>query len=148
MPGRRTLAVLTVLLTALAVGAALEAGDRDERSETPLPPSSSAGSRASRRIVARIAAASPRPPTVRARVGDLVKVTVTSRATGAVTVDGYDRVEPVDAQSPARFSFIAERAGSFPMRFRESATGPPSSPEGPPGRRIALLVVGEAQASG
>ncbi|MGI8592850.1 MAG: hypothetical protein ACR2ML_00490 [Solirubrobacteraceae bacterium] len=148
MPARRTLIVLTVLLAALAVGAALDAGGRDEQTATRPAPSPTAGSPPSRTIAATVAAAAPATPTVRARVGDLVKLAVVSRAAGTVALDGYDRIEPVGPQSPARLSFTAQRAGSFPVRFRDSIEGVDGSREGPQGRRIGLLVVEVAQPTG
>jgi len=148
MPGRRTLVVLSVLLAALVVGASLEAGGRDERTATRPATPPTAGSPPSRTISRSIAAASPAPPTVRARVGDLVKLAIVSRAAGTVTLDGYDRIEPVGPQSPARFSFIAERAGSFPVRLRQSTPGTSGAREGPQGRWIGLLVVEEARPRG
>jgi len=130
-----------VLLAALVVGASLEAGGRDERTATrPTTPPTS-GSPPTRTISRTIAATSPTPPTVRARAGDVVKLAIVSSATGTVTLDGYDRIEPVGPQSPARFSFVAERAGSFPVRLRQSPAGPGSPREGPQGRWIGLLVV-------
>jgi len=148
MPGRRTLVVLSVLLAALAVGAALETGGQDERTATRPTPPPAGGSPRTRTISRSIAATSPAPPTVRARVGDLVKLAIVSRAAGTVTLDGYDRIEPVGPQSPARFSFIAERAGSFPVRLRQSMAGTAAPREGPQGRWIGLLVVEEARARG
>ncbi len=148
MPARRTLVALTVLLAALAVGAALEAGGRDEQAATRPPPSPTGGGPPSRTIVASIPAAAPAPRTVRARVGDVVKLAIVSRTAGTVTLDGYDRIEPVAPQSPARFSFIAQRAGSFPIRLLQSTereVGAAGRREGPQGSSIAFLVVEEPQ---
>ncbi len=145
MPARRTLVVLAVLLAALGIAAALDAAGRDDgRTATRPAPSPGADLPPSRTIVATIPAASRAPRTVRARVGDLVKLTIASRAAGTVTLDGYDRSEPVEAGTPARFSLIVQRAGSFPVRVRRSAVATPGPREGPQGRWIGLLVVGEA----
>lgn len=140
--------MLSVLLAALVVGASLEAGGQDERTATRPTTPPTAGSPSSRTISRSIAAASPTPPTVRAREGDVVKLAIVSNEAGTVTLDGYDRIEPVGPQSPARFSFIAERAGSFPVRLRQSMAGTPGPREGPQGRWIGLLVVEEAQPRG
>lgn len=142
------LVVLSVLLAALVVGASLQAGGRDERTATrpATPPTGSAPP--TRTISRSIAATSPTPPTVRARAGDVVNLAIVSSATGTVTLDGYDRIEPVGPQSPARFSFIAERAGSFPVRLRQSPIATAGPREGPQGLRIGLLVVEEAQPKG
>lgn len=148
MPPRRTLVALTVLLAALAVGAALESGRQDEQTATRPTPSPAPATPTSRTIVASIVAASPARPTVRARVGDLVKLAIVSRAAGAVLLDGYDQIEPVGPQTPARFSFIADRPGSFPVRLRLSAEPATSPREGPQGRLIGLLTVQEEQARG
>lgn len=148
MPGRRTLVALTVLLATLAIGAALVAGGQDERTATRPAPSPIAGSPPTRTVSRSIAAAAPAPPTVRAREGDLVRLAIVSRQAGTVTVDGYDRIEPVGPQSPARLSFIAERAGSFQVRLRQSAADTAGSREGPRGRWIGLLVVQEVAPRG
>ncbi len=137
--------MLSVLLAALVVGASLESGGRDERTATRPTTPSTAGLPPSRMVSRSIAAASPTPPTVRARAGDVVKLAILSSAVGTVTLDGYDRIEPVGPQSPARFSFIAERAGSFAVRLRQSAAVSAGAREGPQGRRIGLLVIEEAQ---
>lgn len=144
MPSRRTLVVLAVLLAALAFGAALDAAGRDEQTATRPTRAPPSGLPPIRTIVATIPASSPAPPSVRARVGDVVKLTIASNAPGAVTVDGYDRREPVEAGTPARFSFVVQRAGSFPIRLRRSAVTTAGPREGPQGRWIGLLVVGEA----
>ena len=143
------LIVLATVLVLLAVGSALETAGRSGRSQpppAPVPPPARP-SPPSQAVVARIPVASLAPATVRARAGDLVKLTVASQQPGIVTIDGYDRIEPVESQSPARFSFLAKRIGSFPVRFRASGQQAPGSPEGPPGRRVGLLVVDEARSS-
>jgi hypothetical protein len=57
----------------------------------------------------------PRDEVVRARVGDLVELTVTARAADSATIGGFGQTEAVAPGAPARFSILADRAGSFPV---------------------------------
>jgi hypothetical protein len=71
--------------------------------------------------VARIVdAAAGRQAVVRARVGDLLKLSVKAPSPDEVELVGLGRFQAVDESSPARFEFFLERAGTFPIRLQES----------------------------
>ena len=50
-------------------------------------------------------------------VGDLVMLVVPGAEPGSVVIEGYDEVQTVDPQNPARFDFVADHAGAFPVRY-------------------------------
>lgn len=57
--------------------------------------------------------------TIRARVGQTLRLEISGDATDAVLIDGLDRVEAIDPQSPARIEILAERPGSYDIRLLE-----------------------------
>jgi hypothetical protein len=133
VPGRRTLLIVALALMALGLVLAIGAGERGgtaTRPAQPLPdPSPDPDT-----VVATLGPAAPRPLRVNARVGDLVELRVAGSAPDAVSIADYDEVAPVDPENPAQFEFVADRTGSFPVRFVDS------------GRVAGVLVVGEASA--
>lgn len=119
VPRRRLL--LAVALALLALGLIISLGARGGGGETSLPSSPSPGPRPEpATISATLAPGAARQQRVRARLGDLVELRVLGTAPDSVTVTGYGEVQPVDPQNPARFDFIADRTGSFPVRFTAS----------------------------
>ncbi len=59
----------------------------------------------------------PRDKVVRARVGDLVELTVTSREPDSASLEAFGLTDSAERGSPARFSFLADREGSFDVRL-------------------------------
>ena len=119
MPARRLLPVVALLLLALALAASIDTGNQGGTSDrAPASPAPREPPAESATVTATLAPNVRRPEPVRARVGDLVHLQVLGTAPDSVTIKGYDVVETVDAESPARFEFFAETPGSFPVRFQ------------------------------
>ena len=110
---RRPLVILVAVLALVGLVVVLSSGDGANQATRPADPTRVGP--APRTVTATIPLRAATAPTVRARIGDLVELTVPSGRPGTVTIDGYDRVLPVDPDSPARFSFTAEVAGSHPI---------------------------------
>lgn len=126
------MALLVVLLVigAVAVAVAPQPGPG------PLPattaPTTSAAAppdrSPARTVTLSLPAGSTAATVVRARAGDLVRLTVAAAAPGTVTIDGLDRLEPVDPDTPARFEFFADRPGAFPVRLALASQGESEAP--------------------
>lgn len=115
------MALLVVLLVIGAVAAAIA----PQPGPAPLPATTAPTTTAAappdrspaRTVTLSLPTGSTSADVVRARAGDLVKLTVAAAAPGTVTIDGLDRLEPVDPDTPARFEFFADRTGSFAVRL-------------------------------
>lgn len=120
---RRLLLVFAVLLITSAIASSL--APRDLRRQPPeggVPaPAREQPAAAPAPGRAPVAGELPADRVVRARVGDLVRVTVSAQAPDTVEIEGYDRAEPVDAATPARFEFVASREGRFRVTLRRAA---------------------------
>ena len=116
---RRILWLVAALLVGSAVAASFTPRPSREkpREGPPIPPAAAEPAR----VVEASLGESSRPRVVRARRGELVRLTVTATRPDTVTVEGYDRLEPAEPGTPAKFEFRADRVGSFPVRLRESA---------------------------
>jgi hypothetical protein len=121
MLGRRVLLLLAVLLLSGVVTALLAPSGVRRRLGTPgvttSPVAAERPAAAPRLSSGRVVRASVRvnarrPPVVRARLGDLVELSVALGRPSTVAL-GEDRVESGDQDTPARFDFIAGRAGAY-----------------------------------
>ena len=119
MRSRRTLVIVLVLMSALLLAAVL-AGTDDGKQAT-RPTETAQARPAGKTIVATIPADATKPPTVQARSGDLIELSVAASESGTVSLGGYDRVESVDPTSPARFSISADIPGEHPIELRADA---------------------------
>src|SRR4051794_33073756 len=130
MLGRRLLVLMAVLLGLTALAAALAPrptvvppGGRLIAPTPTVTPSPTASPSASAQVgppsveVVRTIDASKgaRFARVRVREGDTVRLTVRGDVLDAVEIDGIDQIEPVEAGSPARFEFLADERGQFPI---------------------------------
>jgi hypothetical protein len=118
VPWRRFLlfAAVLILLTSLVSAVGTQQGRRTlERRPPPTlpepPPSTSA---------AVVTAKMPRKAAVRARVGDVVRLTVRSRFSDTVALPGLAIEGPVDQGAPAQLVFVADQAGRFPVVLRDA----------------------------
>jgi hypothetical protein len=133
VPARRLLLFAAVLLAVGALAAALAPTElrrpATTQRTTPPPRATPARPAAPRATVSRTLRAGARGAQVlHARVGDRVVLTVEAEGPDEVAI-GELRFASVDAFSPARFDFIAERPGTFPIRLRQA------------GRDLGRLVV-------
>jgi hypothetical protein len=140
--GRRLLVLFAVLLglTALVTSLAPRpttvrgpgAVQRPSPSATPdstTPAEPAAG--ASRRIEQTISADPGRPRArVRARVGDVLELTVKGDVLDGVQIEELGELEPVEPGSPARFELLLERQGELRVELVDAE------------RLIGLVLVG------
>ena len=52
---------------------------------------------------------------MRVRLGDTVRLSVRADVLDAVRINGLDEIEPVEPGVPARFEFLADKAGAHPL---------------------------------
>jgi hypothetical protein len=127
VPWRRFLLFAALLVAATsvvsAVGTEQRRDGRDRRPQT-APEAPPAASRAP-----VVAARLPRKGVVRARVGDVVRLTVRSRFSDTVELPELAVEGPVDQGVPARLTFVAEMPGRFVVRLRDA------------GESVGMLVV-------
>jgi hypothetical protein len=131
---RRLLLLLAVLiaLTALAGSIAPVPGPAPQPGVTPTasPPATRGEEAGAPADVRAALSAAPHSPARRitARVGAHVVITVRGPAIDSVAL-GELEVKPVEPGLPARFDFLADQAGSYPLVLLDA------------GRRIGTLVV-------
>jgi hypothetical protein len=135
MRSRRSLVIVLVVVSALLLVAVL--GSSDDGKQATRPTETTPARPPGRTIVATIPADVEKPPTVKARFGDLIELSVAASEPGTVSLGGYDRVESVDETSPAKFSISADIPGDHPIELR------PDTGSGEP-RRVGLLRVAPA----
>lgn len=68
-------------------------------------------------VTAAVRATLPRDKVVRANVGDLVELTVTSAEPDSATLPAFGLTDASGPEEPARFSFLADRPGRFDVRL-------------------------------
>jgi hypothetical protein len=122
---RRLLVPVTLLFLALLILGSLAPTDSTRRGTpaTDLPPADATPPRT-------VEATLPGRE-VRARVGDLVTLTVESDTPGGVEVPAFGQLEPVSPEAPARFDLLPTASGRFPVRAVET------------GSELGMLVVVE-----
>jgi hypothetical protein len=132
---RRLLLLLAVLiaLTILAGSIAPVPGPAPQPTVSPAPSASAGPGREAGGEVADVhatlsAAAHSPARLITARVGDHVTITVRGDAIDSVAL-GELEVQPVEPGLPARFDFLADQAGSYPLILLDA------------GRRIGTLQV-------
>jgi hypothetical protein len=123
---RRLLVPVTLLFLVLLILGSLAPTDstREGTSTTPPP-------RADAPPTRTVEGTLP-GPAVRARVGDLVSLTVEADEIGGVELPGFGESEPVAPGSPALFDVLPTEPGRFPLRNAQT------------GAEIGALVVEEA----
>jgi hypothetical protein len=67
-----------------------------------------------------VEASLPSDREVRARIGDVVRLSVRAPSADVVEVPSLALEEPVDAAIPAELVFVADRAGRFRVRLRDA----------------------------
>ena len=135
MLGRRFLLLVAVLmgLTALAASIApreplIRDGARSTATPTPTAaPTQVAGDASPVRNVRRTLMITADPGRITVRQGDLLQLTVKGIELDSVSV--LDRVEPIERESPALFSILADTPGEYPIELVDA------------GRQVGTLVV-------
>jgi hypothetical protein len=109
---RRLLLPVSVLFLVLLVLSSLGQENQATRSDlatTPGPPPSS-------NTVRTVEATMPAADEVRARVGDLVTLTVESEELGGVEIPAFGETEPASPGAPAIFDVLPTEPGTYPVR--------------------------------
>lgn len=110
MPRRRRVALLFAVLLVLTVVAIV--APRPQPADDPTPRTSPATTGGGD-VTAAVRATLPRDKIVRAKVGDLVEIAVTSTEPDSASVQEFGLTEAAARGAPARFSFLADRPGRF-----------------------------------
>jgi hypothetical protein len=121
---RRLLVPVSLLFLVLLILGSLAPSDstRTDTSTTSVPP---AGGTEVRTIEATL----PEDDQVRARVGDIVNLTVESETPGGVALPDFGETEPVAPGAPALFDILPTQPGTFDVVSTDS------------GKTIGTLVV-------
>ncbi len=124
MAGRRLLLFLVLLVVIGAVASAI--APRDQRLPPPPPePAPAQLAPAAGAVEAKL----PSKRSVRAKVGDVVRIDVRAKTDDVAEVASLGISEPVGPGIAAQLVFDADQAGHFPVTLRDA------------GRRIGTIVV-------
>jgi hypothetical protein len=124
MAGRRLLLFVVLLLVIGAMASATVPRERREPQQAPLPPTPQVEPAAG-----AVEAKLPAKRSVRATVGDVVRIDVRAKADDTAEVDALGVSEPVGPGIAAQLVFDADQAGRFAVTLRDA------------GRRIGTVVV-------
>ena len=116
VPWRRLVFFAVLLVVGASLVSAMAPRDRssDRSSNGAVDPSASSPP------APVVEAALPGEKEVRARVGDVIRLTVSAPSADVVELSTLAVEEPVDADQPAELVFVADRAGSFRVRLRDA----------------------------
>jgi hypothetical protein len=114
VPWRRFLLFAVLLLVAASLVSAMQ--PRSERGSDP--PSEPLPARS---LASEVRASLPKDEVVRARVGDVVRLTVSAPASDTVELSDLGLEQPVDPELPAELVFVADRPGRFAVRLHNAA---------------------------
>jgi hypothetical protein len=107
----RRVTILFAGLLALSVIVAI-AVPRPEQADDPTPRTVATTPKGND-VTATVQGTLPRDKVVRAKVGEIVELSVTSSEPNSVSLEAFGLTEAADRGAPARFSFLADRPGSF-----------------------------------
>lgn len=125
MLARRLLAFAALLFAMAAIAAALvpQGGRRTPTGTTRNPAqtqdtSTSPSTVTGRTVHASLPGKGPRPLVLHVSVGDLIELDVAAKQPDTAELVGLGQVEATQPSTPAHFSFIPARAGSFDVRLQ------------------------------
>jgi hypothetical protein len=124
MAGRRLLLFVVLLLVIGAMASATVPRERRAPAQPPLPATPRLAP-----VAGAVEAKLPAKRSVRATVGDVVRIDVRANADDTAEVTALGVSEPVGPGIPAQLVFDADHAGRFPVTLRDA------------GRRIGTVVV-------
>jgi hypothetical protein len=116
MPWRRFALMALLLLLAASLVTAMAPRDRrlgDSRTHGGEPPAATSPASV-------VEASLPNDHEVRARVGDVVRLSVRAPSADVVELTSLALEQPVDVGVPAELLFVADRAGRFGVRLRDA----------------------------
>jgi hypothetical protein len=133
MPGRRFLLFVAVLMGITALAASLapreglvtrEPGTRATPVPTATAPSGAepeleAATGSPRTLDRAVDAHSP-AKRIEVREGDTLVLEVSAREIDSVVLEGIERIEPVEPESPARFEVLMDDPGSYDVRLLDA----------------------------
>lgn len=109
---------MLVLLVLSSIAAALIPVDRGKLSDssssttTAAPPPDQGAL-----ITKRVSAAAKEPPTIRLKVNDELRLTVTSPVPNMIEIPEFGELENVDPDLPAQFDLLTFEPGNFAVRL-------------------------------
>jgi len=125
---RRLIAILLVLLFLSSLAAALapvedrtgteSSSTSTSTSDAPTLPET--GGEDARVVTQSVDASATRPALVRVKVGDRLRLRVTSRRRGTVELVGLGPAEDVGPRQPADFDVFLREEGSYPVQFLDT----------------------------
>lgn len=68
-------------------------------------------------LTAAVSGTLPRDKIIRAKVGELIELTVTSPGPDSVSIEAFGLTDSADPRAPAQFSFLADRRGNFDVKL-------------------------------
>jgi hypothetical protein len=113
---RRLILAMLVLLVLSSIAAALIPVDRN-RDDSTTTTAATTTAVEGELIARRVSAAARKPPTIHMRVGDELRLTVTSPVPNMVEIQEFGELENVDPDLPAQFDVLAFDAGKFSVRL-------------------------------
>jgi hypothetical protein len=129
MLARRLLVLIAVLMGLTALAASVAPRQPVPGPQRTAVPPASAGRPVAAPVERTIDADAPRPARVAVRTGQTLRLQVESAAVDSVSIEGLGKIEPVEAESPARFELLAEIPGSYPVELLQA------------GRRIGTIEI-------
>ena len=133
---RRRILIASAIVLLLGIVIVVVTSEEDTAVAPSGPPGPGALVPTGRTVVATLPGPGDTSVPVRARVGDLIRLTVRSSRPETVSVAGRDEVQPVDPRTPAQFEFFAAEEGRFPVRLPDSGN-----------REVGFVEVGPADAA-
>jgi hypothetical protein len=120
MAARRLILAMLVLLVLSSVAAALIPVDRrqsDESETTSTTPATTTPTEDTKLITKRVSADARKPPRIRMRTGDELRLTVASPVPNSVEIEEFGDFKYVDPDFPARFDIFPFEAGTAEVRL-------------------------------
>jgi hypothetical protein len=115
---RRLILAMLVLLVLSSIAAALIPVNRDRLRDSTMPASTTAAAGGEGRLVTRrVSVAAPHRPTIRLRVGDELRLTVTSPVPNQIEIPAFGELEDVDPNLAATFDLLTFDPGKFAIRI-------------------------------
>jgi hypothetical protein len=116
---RRLILAMLVLLVLSSIAAALIPVDRqtDETTSSTTATTTTTSEAEGKLLTRRVSAAASEPPTISMRLGDELRLTVTSPVSNLVEIEEFGDFENVDPDFPATFDVFPFATGRFDVRL-------------------------------
>jgi hypothetical protein len=114
---RRLILAMLVLLVLSSIAAALIPVDRSRLSDSSTSTTTAPATGQGELITKRVKVTARKPPTIHMRVGDELRLTVTSPVPNMVEIAAFGELENVDPDLPAQFDLLTFNPGRFAVRL-------------------------------